>query len=67
MDVALRTARAEAKTYLSDPKSLAFLGENSKAGPLNAGTAETSEDLLMDLRNLIFGSRAGECLPPSVT
>src|SRR6266545_5443628 len=63
VDVALRTARAEAKTYVADPKSLAFIVENPKAGPPTPTTTEASEDPLGDLCNLIFRSSSGECLP----
>jgi len=64
VDVALRTARAEAKSYLSDPNSVAFLTKTPKAEAIVSEETET-EDVLFDLRKRIFSSATGPCLTPN--
>ncbi|HKY41522.1 MAG TPA: sigma-70 family RNA polymerase sigma factor [Pyrinomonadaceae bacterium] len=61
----LRTARNEAKQYLNNPRSLHFMRGSSRepALPFEMGFARTSDELLVELRQSIFSSRQGECLP----
>jgi RNA polymerase sigma factor (sigma-70 family) len=60
----LRTARIEAQQYLKDPRSLHFMRSSATpAVALETGFARTSDQLLLELRQAIFGSRQGECLP----
>jgi RNA polymerase sigma factor (sigma-70 family) len=61
VDRGLCDARAEAKAYLADPKSLAFIHENRKVEPLGLQVSEAADDTLVELRNLIFRSSAKEC------
>src|SRR5260370_18424523 len=62
IDDRLRIARAEARTYLDDPQSLSFVGGLNLPEIFPANFARTSADLLGELRQMIFGSRQGECL-----
>ena len=57
----LQLARNEAKVYLESPEALTFIRENSKRVRPQVGFARTSEELLSDLREVIFSSRQGEC------
>ena len=57
----LRLARAEAKLYLTDPGRLNVMHEDSKAVRPHAEIGRLSEDLLHELRQTIFRSRAGKC------
>ncbi|HEY2970875.1 MAG TPA: sigma-70 family RNA polymerase sigma factor [Pyrinomonadaceae bacterium] len=61
VDQELRAARAEAKAYLTDPGSLAFMNENPKAEPLGLDSTNDTDDPLLDFRKLIFLSPAGAC------
>ena len=61
----LRIARNEARQYLHDPKSLRFMSEaqiESMQFP-RMGFAQTTDQLLNQLRQTIFDSRQGDCLP----
>ena len=61
----LRIARNEARQYLHDPKSLRFMSEaqiESMQFP-RMGFAQTTDQLLNQLRQTIFDSRQGGCLP----
>jgi hypothetical protein len=61
----LRIARNEARQYLHDPKSLRFMSEaqiESMQFP-QMGFAQTTDQLLSQLRQTIFDSRQGDCLP----
>ena len=61
VDVLLRCARHEAKSYLNDPHSLPFMIENSVAPHGAAGFARDASDFLGELRHVIFSSRQHEC------
>jgi RNA polymerase sigma factor (sigma-70 family) len=63
VDQWLRLARREVKAYLDDPHSLRFMTEDveSQTGQVIATT--TPGDLLGELRELVFRSRRGACLP----
>jgi RNA polymerase sigma factor (sigma-70 family) len=61
----LRIARSEVRQYLHDPKSLRFMSEEpieSMQVP-RMGFAQTTDQLLNELRQTIFDSRQGQCLP----
>lgn len=61
----LRIARNEARQYLENPTSLRFMCE-APAQPIQAsqtGFAQTTDKLLHELRQTIFDSRQGDCLP----
>ena len=61
----LRIARNEVRQYLHDPKSLRFMSEaqiESMQFP-RMGFAQTTDQLLNQLRQTIFDSRQGDCLP----
>ncbi|HLA09448.1 MAG TPA: RNA polymerase sigma factor [Pyrinomonadaceae bacterium] len=62
VDRRLALARAEARTYLDNVESLAFI--NGDVGPeiFPVNFARTPADLLSELRQMIFASRQGECL-----
>ena len=62
VDQWLRLARREVKAYLDDPHSLKFMTEVVE-DPTAHSIATTTSDLLSDLRELIFRSRRGVCLP----
>jgi len=62
VDEALRTARAEAKAYLSDPNSLAFMTEKPTEEPVAFSSARDDEDVLLSLRELIFRAPTGKCI-----
>jgi RNA polymerase sigma factor (sigma-70 family) len=57
----LKSARAEARTYLSDSNSLAFINSKDRTKTAKASGA-FGEDLRLELRSQIFNSRKGECL-----
>src|SRR5215471_1772709 len=61
--VRLRIARAEARTSIENPKALAFLGDQASLEFLPAKFARASQDLLSELRQTVFRSRCGDCLP----
>lgn len=62
----LRIARNEVRQYLHDPKSLRFMSkapvESMQFPPM--GFAQTTDQLLSQLRQTIFDSCEGDCLPP---
>jgi RNA polymerase sigma factor (sigma-70 family) len=63
VDRRLALARAEAKTYLDNRESLAFI--NSGVAPpeiFPANFARTPAGLLGELRQMIFSSRRGDCI-----
>src|SRR5574341_668850 len=62
VDDRLRIARAEARKYLEDPQALSFFGGLNLPEIFPANFARTSADLLGELRQMIFGSRPGQCL-----
>lgn len=61
----LRVARIEAKNYLDNPGALSFMHgstpvlENSIG--MNTGFVQLTDELLADLRRMIFAVRQGEC------
>ncbi len=57
----LQLARNEAKVYLERPDALSFMRETSQKIKTQGGFARTSEELLNDLREIIFSARAGDC------
>ena len=57
----LQLARNEAKLYLDSPTALAFMRESHSEVKPQIGFASTTEELLTDLRRMIFSSRQGEC------
>lgn len=75
VDVLLRSARREVKAYLANPNCLSFMKGNPTTTVVRdaqtARTARTSQpsstpsanDLLGELRAMIFDSRRGDCLP----
>jgi len=62
VDLRLRIARAEAKASLGNPEGLVFM--NEKPAPDIRGNllAQSTVDLLVELRQTIFHSRRGDCL-----
>ncbi|HKP72817.1 MAG TPA: sigma-70 family RNA polymerase sigma factor, partial [Pyrinomonadaceae bacterium] len=60
----LRVARGEAKLFLENPSALHFLRQPETTAPaaVQTGYAQTTEDLLGDLRRAVFASRRGDCL-----
>ncbi|HEY6242543.1 MAG TPA: RNA polymerase sigma factor, partial [Pyrinomonadaceae bacterium] len=62
VDQALSRARAEARAFLSDPNSLAFITSTTESSRVNAEHADIpTEDLLLELQALIFASASGDC------
>jgi RNA polymerase sigma factor (sigma-70 family) len=57
----LQLARNEAKVYLESPEALSFIRETSQKTKVEGGFARASEELLRDLRQIIFASREGDC------
>src|SRR5216683_5651482 len=57
----LQLARNEAKLYLDSPTALTFMRESHSEVKPQIGFARTTEELLNDLRRMIFSSRQGEC------
>ena len=62
VDVQLLTARNEAKLFLEDPGALTLLGERRAVRRGDGPPAGPTDDVLADLREMIFRSRRGECL-----
>ncbi|HEY9286041.1 MAG TPA: sigma factor, partial [Pyrinomonadaceae bacterium] len=62
VDVQLLTARNEAKLFLEDPGALTLLGERPAVTRGDGPPARPTDDVLADLREMIFHSRRGECL-----
>lgn len=61
----LRLARAEARQYLKNPKSLRFLRERAEERkPAQTGFARTTDGFLTELRDTVFDSRQGDCMSP---
>ncbi|HEV3468676.1 MAG TPA: sigma-70 family RNA polymerase sigma factor [Pyrinomonadaceae bacterium] len=62
----LRVARSEARQYLKDPSSLRFMrgakGARGAEARAHAAAALSADELLRELRETVFRSRAGECL-----
>jgi DNA-directed RNA polymerase specialized sigma24 family protein len=61
VDKWLQLARAEAKLAITAPQSLRLKGEDPSLGFMPTGFARTTEELLGELRQLIFGSRRSPC------
>ena len=63
----LRVARGEARQFLKDPSSLRFMrgGRADDFRHAPAGIAQGQEELLTDLRRMIFDSGRGECPGPA--
>lgn len=66
----LRVARSEARQYLKDPASLRFIRED-KAQPqphaaARTGGVLTTDELLRELRDTVWQSRRGNCLPDTL-
>ncbi|HKZ77308.1 MAG TPA: sigma-70 family RNA polymerase sigma factor [Pyrinomonadaceae bacterium] len=57
----LQLARNEAKIYLETPEALSFLREKTVHKP-QVGFARNTEELLDDLREVIFSAKSGDCL-----
>src|SRR6266545_4171156 len=65
VDVRLRAARTEAKAYLENSRSLAFIrGPSESVTPevFPARFARTAGDFLIELQQTIFDSHIGDCL-----
>jgi RNA polymerase sigma factor (sigma-70 family) len=63
VDRRLALARAEARSYLDNIESLAFVtGDLDLPEIFPANFARTPADLLSELRQMIFASRRGDCL-----
>ena len=60
----LRVARAEARLIVQDPQRLRFACPDSMPEPVRIDPQLSTERLLLALRNQIFHSCRGECLPP---
>jgi DNA-directed RNA polymerase specialized sigma24 family protein len=59
----LRIARREARLYIDDPRSLAFMTEDPAAELPQATLGQTTFEVLGGLRLAIFDSRHRECFP----
>ena len=64
VDEFLSIARAEARAFLTDPNSLAFMAAGKVSGPSASASEQTTEDLVRELRAFIFGPQDPDCLPP---
>jgi RNA polymerase sigma factor (sigma-70 family) len=62
VDVHLLLARNEARAFLQNPETLAFMGEESVVGVFPTDFARTTDRFLTELRQMIFRSRRGDCL-----
>lgn len=62
VDVHLLLARNEARAFLQNPETLAFMGEESVVEVFPADFARTTDRFLNELRQMIFRSRRGDCL-----
>jgi hypothetical protein len=62
VDERLRLARAEAKSNLDNPASLAFMKDSTVVPFGRAGFARPVNEFLIELREMIFHSRQGRCL-----
>jgi RNA polymerase sigma factor (sigma-70 family) len=61
----LKLARREAKLFLDDPASMKFVvSQASREGAGNAEAKRNPSKLLTELRDFIFRSRRGACIPP---
>ncbi len=60
----LQLARNEAALYLQDPQALSFIKNSSTEPKPQLGFARATEDLLSELRQMIFSTRQSECLSP---
>jgi len=58
----LRASRAEAKLYLVDPGSLAFMTKDRRRKPSFSKSELVAEDLVQELHNAIFCSHGQGCL-----
>lgn len=61
----LRTARAEARLYLTDPDSLSFMTRATPKKPSFTESELMTEDLVRELHHAIFNSPAQTCLTPT--
>jgi RNA polymerase sigma factor (sigma-70 family) len=57
----LQLARNEAKLYLESPDALSFIRETTQICKTQGGFVRATEELLRDLREIIFSSREGDC------
>ncbi len=57
----LQLARNEAKIYLESPEALSFIRQTGASVNPQVGFARSTEELLNDLRQVIFSSRKGDC------
>ncbi|HEY9401504.1 MAG TPA: sigma-70 family RNA polymerase sigma factor [Pyrinomonadaceae bacterium] len=62
VDVRMSSARNEAKLFLENPRSLGLLGGERVEESRPSVVAQAPQDILCDLRQIIFDSRRGECL-----
>src|SRR5260370_29035632 len=62
VDVHLLLARNEARAFLQNPETLAFMGEESVVEVFPTDFARTTDRFLNELRQMIFRSRRGDCL-----
>ncbi|MCA1557454.1 MAG: sigma-70 family RNA polymerase sigma factor, partial [Acidobacteria bacterium] len=62
VDERLRSARSEARLYLDDPARLRFIGDAPAPEFNRTDGVQDTDDLLGELRQMIFNSRRGECL-----
>jgi DNA-directed RNA polymerase specialized sigma24 family protein len=59
----MRIARREAKLYLEEPRRLSFVRESPVAHIHLMNSEQTTPAFLAELRQKIFQSRSGKCLP----
>jgi RNA polymerase sigma factor (sigma-70 family) len=64
VDEFLSIARAEARAFLNDPNSLAFMAAGKVSGPSASASEQTTEELVRELRAFIFAPQDPDCLPP---
>lgn len=64
VDLRLRSARAEAKATLANPKALVFMNEKAAPDVREKALAQSTAEFLAELRGAIFRSRHGDCLSP---
>ncbi len=62
VDLRLRRARVEAKASLANPEVLVFMNEKPVSEIRGNFLAQSTVDLLAELRRTIFRSRQGDCL-----
>lgn len=59
-----RLARREVKVFMEEPSRLRFVNDAKPADTHNVKYLKSDCDLMLELRQMIFNSRRGECLSP---